>query len=693
MLTVLYAVDSKERDHPRFSDRPLRCYGLGIVGLDFITDRFETETTILLSQGQRKLAAIMFTDMVGYTALGQKDESLSLALVEEQRKLIRPILSRHGGKEVKTIGDAFLVEFPNAVDAVRCAYDIQRAIRDFNLAFTSDRRIHLRIGVHVGEVVESQEDISGDAVNVASRIEPFAEDGGVCITRQVYDHVRRKVDLPLLSLGSKSLKNVAEPTEIFKMVMPWETAKEIIPTRLDARRIAVLPFANMSPDPADSYFADGITEEIISTVSSISGLSVISRTSVMGYKGTTKKVGEIATELKVGSVLEGSFRKVGNRTRITAQLIDANDDSHVWAQNYDRELDDVFAVQADIAKRVAEALRVKILSPEMTRLERSPTQSKNALSLYLRGRYHWYKRDIHEVEKAVDCFEKAIKEDSNFALGYVGLADCFEIISANFKIDGIKNHEKAKMMLGRALELDPDLAEAHATQGLVLSNDFKLHEAEEEFRKAIELKPSYSSAHQWYAFVLSSLRRWDEAREQIEKAVELDPFSSVINVNHSFYYMSKHDYTKALEIMKRTVELDPSSAFPHLALARNYGRLKMIDDAKRELKIFERLSKDVYPNAEKIAEAELMYAKGDKAAMKRLLPEIEALAGALFFMRATDIAGFHFWVGETDKGFAWLERSYSERDTRLTGVREDERFGSVLADPRFLGILKRIGLE
>jgi len=175
-----------------------------------------------LTEGERKLAAIMFTDMVGYTALGQRNESLSLALVEEQRKLIRPILSRHNGREVKTIGDAFLVEFPNAVDAVRCAYDIQRAIREFNLSLGSEKRIHLRVGVHVGEVVEAQGDISGDAVNVASRIEPLAEDGGVCVTRQAYEFVRNKVDIPLSSIGPRSLKNVAEPMEVYKMAMPWE---------------------------------------------------------------------------------------------------------------------------------------------------------------------------------------------------------------------------------------------------------------------------------------------------------------------------------------------------------------------------------------------------------------------------------------------------------------------------------------
>src|SRR5256712_6159118 len=232
----------------------------------------------------------MFTDMVGYTALGQRNEALSLALVDEQRRLIRPILKRHNGREVKTIGDGFLVEFSSAMDAVRCAYDIQRTTREFNVSAPAEQKLHLRIGVHLGDVVESQGDISGDAVNIASRIQSLAEEGGVCITRQVYDQVQNKFDLPLKSLGSRSLKNVNAQLEVYKMVLPWEKKQKSTAAQLDTSRVAVLPFANMSPDSSDSYFADGINEEIISTLSGVSGLNVISRTSVMGYKGTTKRV-------------------------------------------------------------------------------------------------------------------------------------------------------------------------------------------------------------------------------------------------------------------------------------------------------------------------------------------------------------------------------------------------------------------
>src|SRR2546427_10198847 len=272
----------------------------------------------------------MFTDMVGYTALGQRHESRSLALVEEQRRLIRSILSKHNGREVKTIGDAFLVEFLSAMDAVRCAYDIQRTTREFNISEPVEHKLHLRIGVHLGDVVESQGDISGDAVNVASRIESLADSGGVCLTRQVYDQVQNKFELPMTSLGPKSLKNVDSSVEVNKMVMPWDDARANAPSGHDTKRIAILPFANISPDPADEYFADGMTDELIADLSKIGGIRVVARTSAMRFKGEKTTANQIGQELKIGSLIEGSVRKSKNRVRITVQLIDTQSEEQLW---------------------------------------------------------------------------------------------------------------------------------------------------------------------------------------------------------------------------------------------------------------------------------------------------------------------------------------------------------------------------
>src|SRR2546425_1280020 len=634
----------------------------------------------------------MFTDMVGYTALGQRNESLSLALVVEQRKLIRPILRRHRGREIKTIGDAFLVEFANTLDAVRCGYDIQRASREFNFSRPNDRRLMLRIGLHLGDVERSKGDILGDAVNVASRIQPLAADGCICLTQQVYDQVANKFELPLQTIGKKKLKNLAEPIEVYRVVMPWET-EPTLSDELNPRRVAVLPFANMSPDPNDSYFADGITEEIISTLSGVSGLNIISRTSVMGYKGTTKRVKEIGGELEAGSVLEGSFRKAGNRIRVTAQLIDVRDDRHVWAHSYDRNLDDVFGVQTDIAKQVSDALRVKILAPEIDRIEKKPTESTKAYNLYLHGRYHLNKRGIDDINKAAEYFTQAVREDQEFALGYVGLADCNELLSFNWHIEAETRHEKARTMIAKALEIDRDLAEAHTTRALILLDEFDLRGSEEEFMKAIELKPSYATAHQWYFHQLLPELRWDEALTQIEKALELDPLSQIINLNHAGYYAAKRDYAKALDLNKKAVELNPSYALAHFELAGVYGRMKMFDEMRRECKIGVGLVQESYPQVARLTDAMIAYHEDDKERVRGLMPELEAHVGEPLSSDALLMAGLYFLLAQNDKGFEWLEKSYSRRESGLLSIAVDVMFDGVRADPRYQNLVERLGLK
>jgi adenylate cyclase len=643
-----------------------------------------------LSEGERRLAAIMYTDMVGYTALGQRNESLSLALVEEQRKLIRPILGRHNGREIKTMGDAFLVEFPNALDAVRCAYDIQRATREFNISLPTEKRIHLRVGLHLGDVVESQGDISGDAVNVASRIEPLAEDGGVCLSRQVFDQVKGKFELPQASLGPRNLKNVSEPVEVFKVIMPWNQSEAAGTQAFPPNRVAILPFASFSVDPNDGFFADGMTEEVISTVSGISGLSVISRTSVMGYKGTTKKVKEIGKELEVGSVVEGSFRKAGNRIRVTVQLVDAASDRHIWVQTYDRTLDDIFQVQSDVAKKVAEALSVRILSDEAERIEKKPTANTAAHSLYLRGRFLWNKRGIDDLKMAAECFERATQEDPGFALGYVGQADCAALLRSNWNIDRDANLMKAKTLVEKALSLDRELAEAHTSKGLLLREEYRLREAEEEFRTAIELKPSYATAHQWYFWILRAELRWEEALREIERAAALDPLSPVINQNYGDYYVSRREYAKAIEPYRKALELGKTDVHGPLAVA--YGRMRMFEEMQREADAFAQYLEPVVPEVRSLLDGYGAYFKDDKETVRRLLPKIEAQAGE-FNISAAEVADFHFYLGEVDKGFEWLEISYARRESALLNIQWDSNMDQARTDPKYLDLLKRLGLD
>ena len=642
-----------------------------------------------MSEGERRLAAIMYTDIVGYTSLTQKDEASTLQLLENHRRLLRPHFTSHGGREIKTIGDAFLVEFQSALDAVLCAVAIQQMMHDRKVA--RGEPLSLRIGIHVGDVVEIGGDILGDAVNIASRIEPLAEPGGICISSQVYDQVRNKSDLPFDALGQKSLKNVAVPISVYSIRMPWERPAAPEAVAHPTNRIAVLPFVSMSTDPNDVFFADGMTEEIISTVSGISGLKVISRTSVMHYKTTEKTVGEIGRELKVGSVLEGSFRKAGNRIRVTTQLINVADDEHLWAQNYDRNLDDIFAVQSDVAKQVAEALRVKILAPEKERIERPPTESTAAYTLYLKGRHLWNMRGLGAVRSAAECFEQAVREDPNFALGYVGQADCCLIIRNNWGFDTEANLAKAKTTVARALELDPGLAEAHATRGLMLLQEYDTRGAEDELKRAIQLKPSYAMAHMWYYLLLFDEVRWEEAKEQIEKAVEFDPLSPIINSNYGGFYFATGQYGKAMELFERVIALDPSNPGWHGSVGTLYGKLKKFDDMKKEYAITAEFLRGTYPLVRLYYEAFAAYWEDDKETMRRLLPEIEA-HGREAGCDAYTIAVGYFFLGETDRGFEWLEKSYAWKEGSLLGIKSESAMDSLRDDPRYLDLLKRLGL-
>jgi TolB-like protein/Tfp pilus assembly protein PilF len=444
----------------------------------------------------------------------------------------------------------------------------------------------------------------------------------------------------------------------------------------------------MSPDPNDEYFADGITDEIITTVSGISDLSVISRTSAMVYKGASKRLGEIGRELGVGSILEGSFKKAGNKIRVTTQLIDVAEDKHLWAQNYDRTLDDIFAVQSDIAEQVAEALRVRILSAEKERVEKKPTESTTAYSLYLRGRYHWNKRDPQNLKKAMEYFEQAVHEDPSFALGYAGQADC-AILLSGWEIDEEENRARTKAMLEKALQLDPALAEAHTTLGFYHYCEYDLRRAEEEFRKAIELKPSYATAHQWYSFVLRDELRWDEALKESEKAVELDPLSGIIISNLGLYYEERRDFSKAVEKFRIALELGYENAHGRLAWA--YGMMKLYDQREKEAEAYARYCQDIFPRIRTYIDAGRAYLKGDKETVRRLLPELEAHPKETG-TSAMSIADFYFFLGDFDKGFEWLERAYSKREGGLLGIQYDWDLDGVRTDPRYLDLLKRLGL-
>jgi adenylate cyclase len=453
----------------------------------------------------------MFVDFVGYTRLSQKNESIAIHLLYEERKLLRAAFTQYGGKEIKTIGDGFLVEFSSALDSVRCAVAIQSSVRQRNISSETEESILVRIGIHAGDIIHSEGDVLGDAVNVASRIEPLAEPGGICISSVVYTHLRNKIENPMVSLGQMKLKNVELPMEVFKIVVtPWQkersealSAIAQTPVTLDEKRIAVLPMTNMSGE-SENYFSDGLTEELISTISTISGLHVISRTSVLKYKNTNKGIPEIGRELNVGSVLEGSVRKAGNQVRITVQLINAKTDVYIWSKTYDRDFVDIFGIQSDIAKQVSETLKVKLPAIEKELIEKTPTTNRDAHNLYLKARYYWHKGTERDLRTAIEHFEGAIKIDPDYALAYVGLADCYIGLCDEGCLNAQEAFYKIEPLVRKALLLDEKLPEAHATMALLKQDyEWKWDDAESGFKRAIELNPNWSDVCHSYAVHLA----------------------------------------------------------------------------------------------------------------------------------------------------------------------------------------------
>ena len=634
-----------------------------------------------MSNGDRRLAAIMFTDLVGFTALSQRSESVALSVLDEQRELLRPVFIRHDGREVKTIGDAFLVEFPSALSAVKCAYEIQKTTKEFNNSLPEERRVHLRIGIHLGDVVESQGDISGDAVNVASRIESLADSGGVCLTRQVYDQVQNKFELPLISLGTRLLKNVSSSMEVYKMVMPWDATVAALSGRRDASRIAILPFANISPDPADEYFSDGMTDELIAVLSKIGGLRVVARTSVMRFKGEKATANRIGQELKVGSLIEGSVRKSKDQVRITVQLVDTESEEQLWTETYNRNLQDIFSVQSDIAQQVAKALEVRLGVRENSALRREQTQNPEAYSFYLKGRHRWNLRSENEINRAIKYFEEAIGRDPGYALAYAGLADCYSILGYYAFRRPVAVYPRAKELAEKALSLNESIAEPHASLGEVLMQYFfDWEKAGSELDRALELNPSYATAHFWRATHHMALGRTDDSLTQVRKAVELDPLSMIILTDAARNLYLARRYDEAINQYQRSLDVDPNFPIAHKGLAEVYAQIGKYDEAVSEIERAIALSgRSIFI----LDDLGYIYARaGKREDARKVLEDLDRLANDEYvpsYGRAVICAA----LGNKEDAMNWLEKAYDERNF-LVYLKVDPAFDTLRKEERFL---------
>jgi adenylate cyclase len=474
----------------------------------------------------RRLAAVMVTDIVGFTRLTQNDEGHALACLAAHQQLLRPLFERFQGREVRVTGDGFVVEFPNTLDAVRCAVAVQDRLDEEE----GDGSLPVRIGLHVGEVVETEDDLLGDAVEIAAAVEPLAPPGGICVTRQVYEQVWNKLPAPPVGHGEHHLAGLAVPLQLYTLPRSAVTDAERAAPSLETHRVAVLPLSNISANPGDRYLADGLTEEIIHTLAKVAELRVIAHTSVSKYRDGGKGVGEIGRELNAGTLLTGSVRVAGDRLRITVQMIDVPSEASVWSEAYDRTLEDVFAIQSDIARQVSAALKVHLLPTEKAKIAKEPTRNLEAYTEYLKGRYHWNEWEPSSLETAVGHFERALQQDPNLALAYSGLADTYSLMAHLGFVPPEEAYPKARAAARQALALDEGLAEAHtslAVLAIVFDSDAVL--AEEELQRAIALNPSAALAHHWYALLLAATGRSAESERERRLALDLDPDSPVFH--------------------------------------------------------------------------------------------------------------------------------------------------------------------
>ena len=625
----------------------------------------------------------MFTDMVGFTALAQRNEALSLKLVEEQRTLVRGALGRHGGREVKTIGDGFLVEFTSALEAARCACEIQKSTNEFNLSRPEEAKVHLRIGLHIGDVTESAGDISGDAVNLASRIEALAEADGICMTRQVYDQIQNKFELPLVSLGPKLLKNVAAPVEVFKIVLPWSETDHQAKSGFDRKRVAVLPFANMSPDPNDEFFTDGMTEELITALSKIEDVEVISRTSVMLYKRAPKPIKDVARELEAGTVIEGSVRKSGNKLRVTVQMIDASRDRHLWADSYDRNMDDVFAIQSDISNRVSEALQARL--PKGSHAEAAPAVRVGSYTTYLRAMQLMHEGTTEALNGAVSLLESAISQDPGFARAYAGLSRTWARLALGH-VDWSLAVGEAETAAKKAVELDPNLAEAHAALAQVYTYQDRFDEELVEAEKAVSLNPSLSEGESILGLHYAHSGDLEKAYLHLRKASELDPMS--LTSYSAIVAQLTGRKGEALEMLERWKKAYPRNPQVYGSLAEFYGIEGDYEAAQGALDLgFTLDPKDVYL----LAQQGLVYAyTGRRKDAEKILEEIskEKVEAARLYGQAIVNSA----LGNMDEVFRVLDR---QAVTHSWGalIKALPAYENVRRDPRFPAFCAKVGIS
>ena len=702
------------------------------------------------SAEQRKLAAIMFTDMVGYSALAQRDDKLALELLEEHRRLLREIFPRFHGTEIKTIGDAFLVEFGSALEAAQCAIEIQRTLAKRNHDVTSDRRIELKIGIHIGDVVHREGDVYGDGVNIASRIEALAGAGGICVSMDVERQIRNALEARFEKFGTADLKNISLPMDLFRIVLPWETGAKaevgmprtskkspiLIPAAAllaiallagwwwtqrssknqqvvtaqalpaapanapDPKSVAVLPFVNLSDDKGSEYFSDGVSEELLTVLQKIPGLHVAARTSAFSFKGKNVTAQEIGQKLGVAYLVDGSVRKSGDAVRIAARLARADTGEELWSENFTRNLKDVFAVQTELAQTIVEQLRGRFggadagsaakekIQAEVQAAEKGGTKNVEAHQLYLQGRFYENRHSEKSAREALAAYQHATELDPGFALAWAGVAGTHGWLAA------------------------------FSTEGGQKTFDANLSSARDAVTRALSIEPDLPEALLARGSIETNFDfNWNGAAQTLSKALALAPADPNIVIAAGNLEIARGNMDRAIELYRKAVDLDPVNPQARAFLAFNLAATKRFAEARAEFPRVVELNPAApwahaglglsYLLEGKFEEA-VAATEGEAGEWARLLivacarwgqkkiPEADAalaqLTDGFAETAAYQIAEVYAYRGDKDKAFEWLERARRQRDPGLAGLRKDPLLANLRADPRWNAFLRTMGL-
>lgn len=636
----------------------------------------------------RQLAAILFADMTGYTALMQENEQLARSKRQRLKEVLEDTIARFHGKILQYYGDGSLSIFNSAIDSVHAAIDIQRQLQQ-------DPRVDLRIGIHTGDVTIEEESIYGDGVNLASRIESLAVPGGVFVSEKVYDELRNQEHIQTRDMGYYELKNIKQPVRVFAIA----NTGIVVPGRNEVRgktaapvnRLAVLPFVNMSADPENEYFSDGITEELLNTLTRVDGLQVTSRTSAFAFKGRNDDIRDIAIQLNVDKILEGSVRKAGNRVRITAQLINAADGFHIWSETYDRKLDDIFEVQDEISGIIANKLKENLTGAQRPSIK-SSVKNIAAYTHYLKGLHFKNKITPADTRKAIECFKQAIAIEPAYAEAHAMVAQCYCSLGTMGQMIPHTAFEIGHQYADKALELDDTIAEGHIAKAMAyLYYEWKWQEAYDALQKAIELNPSRVEAYDLLGFYYIAHNEKPQAVKVLEQAEQIDPLSPTIIRSLGMMYMFSERFDDAVRQAEKLLEMNPEM---RSAIELKAWAIGMRGDWQTSLVLFEEVHRLTGHPLKGLMGLGVAYARCgmmDKAlecVHKLELRQQEEPDSVV----DGDLAAVWLGIGDIDKVFAYLNECIDKRMGPVACFIEYPPYKVVKADPRFHDLKKRMGI-